>query len=202
MAINILDGKLTGFITEVPAIVIKQRRDFRSIYETHRHRVYSLAFYATDNEMTAEEICGRVFCRAFATKREATAETIDAELVTVLRETNPIGNLTLDNQQVCEERSTVRENVKRVAVGTGSGQPAAHGEIGFPAARCGRLLARAHGSNARYQRGRIGVRITSSADRDPASDFENESLVFSSSLLNCPSSRGAFFSSPYGWVKS
>jgi len=116
MAINILDGKLTGFITEVPAIVIKQRRDFRSIYETHRHRVYSLAFYATDNEMTAEEICGRVFCRAFATKREATAETIDAELVTVLREANPIGNLTLDNQQVCEERSTVRENVKRVAL--------------------------------------------------------------------------------------
>ena len=116
MAINILDGKLTGFITEVPAIVIKQRRDFRSIYETHRHRVYSLAFYATDNEMTAEEICGRVFCRAFATKREATAETIDAELVTVLRETNPIGNLTLDNQQVCEERSSLRENVKRVAL--------------------------------------------------------------------------------------
>ena len=67
MAINILDGKLTGFITEVPAIVIKQRRDFRSIYETHRHRVYSLAFYATDNEMTAEEICGRVFCRRSST---------------------------------------------------------------------------------------------------------------------------------------
>jgi RNA polymerase sigma-70 factor, ECF subfamily len=116
MAINILDGKLTGFVTEVPAIVIKHRRDFRSIYETHRHRIYSLAFYATDNEMTAEEICGRVFCRAFAGKREATAEIIDKELVTVLRESSPIGNLTLDNQQVCEERATVRENVKRVAL--------------------------------------------------------------------------------------
>lgn len=116
MAINILDGKIAGFVTEVPAIVIKQRRDFRSIYETHRHRVYSLAFYATDNEMTAEEICGRVFCRAFASKREATAEAIDEELVTVLRETDPIGNLTLDNQQVCEARVGVRENVKRVVL--------------------------------------------------------------------------------------
>ena len=116
MAINILDGKITGFITEVPAIVIKQRRDFRSIYETHRHRIYSLAFYATDNEMTAEEICGRVFCRAFAGKREATAEVLDSELVTVLRETSPIGNLTLDNQQVISQRSSLRENVKRVAL--------------------------------------------------------------------------------------
>ena len=116
MAINILDGKFTGFITEVPAIVRTQRRDFRSVYETHRHRVYNLAFYATDNELTAEEICGRVFCRAFTGNREATAETIDAELVTVLRETSPIGNLTLDNQQVFSERTAARENVKRVVL--------------------------------------------------------------------------------------
>jgi len=116
MAINILDGKLTGFVTEVPAIVIKQRRDFRSIYETHRHRVYNLAFYATDNEMTAEEICGRVFCRAFTGNRDATAETIDDELVTVLRETSPIGNLTLNDQRTYDRSSAVRENVKRVAL--------------------------------------------------------------------------------------
>ena len=116
MAINILDGKFTGFITEVPAIVIQQRRDFRSIYETHRHRIYNLAFYATDNEMTAEEICGRVFCRAFAGRHEATAETLDAELVSVLRETTPIGNLTLNDQEVCGERTAVRANVKRVAL--------------------------------------------------------------------------------------
>lgn len=116
MAINILDGKYTGFLTDVPAIIIQQRRDFRSIYETHRHRIYNLAFYATDNEMTAEEICGRVFCRAFSRNRDANAEILDAELITVLRESTPIGNLTLDNQEVCSERAYARQNVKRVAL--------------------------------------------------------------------------------------
>ncbi|HLH08402.1 MAG TPA: sigma-70 family RNA polymerase sigma factor [Terriglobales bacterium] len=116
MAINVLDGKFSGFISEVPAIVVQERRDFRSIYETHRHRIYNLAFYATDNEMTAEEICGRVFCRAFASRREASADAIDAELISVLRESSPIGNLTLNNNQVFQTRASARENVKRVAL--------------------------------------------------------------------------------------
>ena len=37
----------------------------RDVYESHRHRTFSLAFYMTGNEMEAEEILATTFVRAF-----------------------------------------------------------------------------------------------------------------------------------------
>ena len=37
----------------------------RDVFESHRHRTFSLAFYMTGNEIEAEEILATTFIRAF-----------------------------------------------------------------------------------------------------------------------------------------
>ena len=37
----------------------------RDVYESHRHRAFSLAFYMTGNEMEAEEILATTFVKVF-----------------------------------------------------------------------------------------------------------------------------------------
>ena len=99
-----------GFEQELPAIIsfatarsfaldafkVRARADFKAAFEEHRHRVYSLAFWMTDNEITAEEISTRTFLRAFKSKDEVTQQTIDRSLITELRELTSIGRLTLN----------------------------------------------------------------------------------------------------------
>jgi RNA polymerase sigma factor (sigma-70 family) len=85
---------------------------YRDIFEGNRHRVYSLSFYMTGNEMTAEDVMTQTFCRAFASSRKPDAETIDRALVTELRELTPIGNLTIECQPATQV-STVRRNTRR-----------------------------------------------------------------------------------------
>ena len=93
---------------------------YREIFEGNRHRVYSLSYYMTDNELTAEEVMTDTFCRAFAASRKPDAETIDRALVTELREITPIGSLTVQCQpatQVSEvRRSTRRADLERAVV--------------------------------------------------------------------------------------
>src|SRR5215469_4224304 len=69
---------------------------YRDVFEGHRHRIFSLAFYMTDNELTAEEVLTSVFCRAFAKTSKPDAETVDRALVAELRDMMPIGCLTLE----------------------------------------------------------------------------------------------------------
>jgi RNA polymerase sigma-70 factor (ECF subfamily) len=93
---------------------------YREIFEGNRHRVYSLSYYMTDNELTAEDVMINTFCRAFAASRKPEAETIDRALVTELREIAPIGNLSVQGQpatQVNEiRRSTRRADLERAVV--------------------------------------------------------------------------------------
>src|SRR5436305_8678888 len=49
---------------------------YRDVFEGHRHRIFSLAFYMTDNELTAEEVLTNVFCRVFAKTSKPDAETV------------------------------------------------------------------------------------------------------------------------------
>jgi RNA polymerase sigma-70 factor (ECF subfamily) len=88
------------------------RANFKAIFEQHRHRVYSLAFWMTDNEMTAEEISGRTFLRAFRSSGEIDQKAIDSSLVSELREITSIGQITL-NRPVMDQKS-VAGNTKRV----------------------------------------------------------------------------------------
>src|SRR5437016_10650401 len=82
------------------AQVISQRsqEELKTVYEENRHRIYSLAFWMTDNEITAEEVSTRVFCRAFGSQGKLNADTIDRYLISELRELAPIGILSLENE--------------------------------------------------------------------------------------------------------
>jgi RNA polymerase sigma-70 factor, ECF subfamily len=85
---------------------------YKGVFEGNRHRVYSLSFYMTGNEITAEDVMSSTFCRAFATSSKPDAETIDRALVTELRELTPIGNLTVQCQPA-KQVSQVRRNTRR-----------------------------------------------------------------------------------------
>jgi len=97
----------------MPGVAAVARADRERIYEANRHRVYSLAFWMTNNELAAETVAQQAFVRAFAAAVEPTAEMIDRALITEVRELMPVGELTL----ACEtanEVLNVRRNVKRV----------------------------------------------------------------------------------------
>ncbi len=86
---------------------------YKDIFEGHRQRVFSLAFYMTDNEMVAENVLTSVFCRAFSKSPKPDAETIDRTLVSELREMMPIGSMTLQCEAV-QRKEQVRSNTRRV----------------------------------------------------------------------------------------
>lgn len=58
----------------------------RDIYESHRHRVFSVSCYMTGNEMAAENILQSVFVRAFRRAPEPDHTIIDTALVQELRD--------------------------------------------------------------------------------------------------------------------
>jgi RNA polymerase sigma-70 factor (ECF subfamily) len=114
MAISILNAKFTGFATEIPALM-ERTASFKAIYQEHQNRIYNLAFYLTDNELTAEELTARVFTNTFAQNATPSAEVLDGALVSELRSTTPIGSITL-NEPVCEQTANARKNVKRAVL--------------------------------------------------------------------------------------
>ena len=100
-----------------PAIIQQVKKAaidvYKDVFEGHRHRIFSLAFYMTDNEIVAEEILANVFCRSFAKTAKPDAETIDRALVTELREVMPIGCITLQCDPATRTEQ-VRTNTRRV----------------------------------------------------------------------------------------
>jgi RNA polymerase sigma-70 factor (ECF subfamily) len=82
---------LRGFDPQDAAVVLNfaeasasQKR--RDSYESHRHRVFALAFYMTGGEMEAEEVLGNTFIRAFQQTDEPSGEQVDRELVSELKD--------------------------------------------------------------------------------------------------------------------
>jgi RNA polymerase sigma-70 factor (ECF subfamily) len=96
----------------VPAAEI-QKFQYRGIYSEHGHRIYSLAFWMTDNELTAEQLASNTFLRAFASTGTPTTEQIDHAFLTEVRELIPVGTLTLDCVASVHSKS-VYGNVKRI----------------------------------------------------------------------------------------
>jgi DNA-directed RNA polymerase specialized sigma24 family protein len=60
------------------------------VYNSHRHRVFSLAFYMTGNELEAEEILTGTFIKAFQGATTPQVEQIDVALVGELRQRFPL----------------------------------------------------------------------------------------------------------------
>lgn len=87
--------------------------NYDAIYGEHCHRIYSLAFWMTDNELTAEQLSSNTFLRAFASSSEPKTEQIDQAFLAEIRELTTIGTLTL-NSSVAAETKSVSGNVKRV----------------------------------------------------------------------------------------
>ncbi len=91
----------------------EKREQYQRIYEANRHRIYSFAFWMTDNELAAEEISARTFHRAFAQTDAPSDEAIDRMLLSEIRELMPVGSLTL-SCPAADKVEGVRHNVKRV----------------------------------------------------------------------------------------
>jgi RNA polymerase sigma-70 factor (ECF subfamily) len=111
MATTIQHANVTAIASFLPATQISPK--YAEIFQENRHRVYSLAFWMTDNELMAEEFMRIVFARVFASGSEASPESIDRALVAELRQEYPLGPLTL-NEPVCDEVLAVRRNTLRV----------------------------------------------------------------------------------------
>jgi RNA polymerase sigma-70 factor, ECF subfamily len=103
-------GVMSNLGILVPAV--ESRTEYNRIYEENRDRIYSLAFWMTDNELTAEGLSANVFLRAFASCANPTAEQIDHAFLAEVRETTVVGGLTLNC--AAKPAASMRGNVKRV----------------------------------------------------------------------------------------
>jgi RNA polymerase sigma-70 factor (ECF subfamily) len=113
MNLSIPEAQMFGFAAYAPAVLQPRLDTCRGIYEQNRHRVYSLAFWMTDNELAAEELMIESFSRAFAANDEPSSHDIDRALLAVLREYMPLGEFTLDCA-TCDQVLSVRRNMLRV----------------------------------------------------------------------------------------
>lgn len=62
----------------------------RDVYDSHRHRVFSVSFYMTGNEIEAEEILTGTFVRAFNHAPEPDHKIVDRALLEELKERLPV----------------------------------------------------------------------------------------------------------------
>jgi len=102
-----------GSIGAVYSAVDTQKANYLEIYEENCHRIYSLGFWMTDNELVAEQLVNNTFLRAFADSRGPKSENIDHAFLTEIREMFAIGSLTLSSSAMAET-SQIRSNMKRV----------------------------------------------------------------------------------------
>ena len=105
-------GVMSNLGIFVPAVE-SQTPEYTEIYNQHCHRVYSLAFWMTGNELVAEQLSSQTFLRAFAGSPEPKSEHIDNAFLAEVREITPIGALSL-NGTVSAETKSVYGNIKRV----------------------------------------------------------------------------------------
>jgi RNA polymerase sigma-70 factor, ECF subfamily len=113
MSLSSGDARMLGLAQYLPAVLTPSRVERgREVYEQNRHRVYSLAFWMTDNELAAEEVMVQAFSRAFAQSGSPSAEDIDRALIDELRTYFDLGTLTLTCIP-CYSVLNVRRNVKR-----------------------------------------------------------------------------------------
>ncbi len=88
----------------------------RDIYDSHRHRVFALAFYMTGNEIEAEEILTATFVNAFRRVAVPDGGQVDSALVDELGQRFPLeqNETTPDFQTASGEKTSLAQrNVRR-----------------------------------------------------------------------------------------
>jgi RNA polymerase sigma-70 factor (ECF subfamily) len=88
------------------------RVQYDEIYNQNCHRVYSLAFWMTGNELAAEQLSANTFLRAFASTAEPTTDHVDRAFLTEVRELGPLGTLTLSCDAI--DGKSIYGNIKRI----------------------------------------------------------------------------------------
>jgi len=97
----------------LPVVAAYTAAGRKAVYEGNRHRIYSLSFWMTGNELEAEELMERTFSRALQGDMPLDGETMDACLVAELRAMMDLGKITLECGP-CTEVISVRRNTRRV----------------------------------------------------------------------------------------
>jgi len=105
-----LQSAIDRITTYVPALQTRKTR-YNEIYKENCDRIYSLAFWMTDNELTAEALSSNTFLRAFAKTDEPANEQIDRAFLAEVREFTTIGTLTLN---CVANNDSIHGNVKRI----------------------------------------------------------------------------------------
>ena len=62
----------------------------RDVYESHRHRIFSIAYHMTGNELQAEQVLTNSFVKAFAVAPKPDGDAIDCALIAELRTNFPL----------------------------------------------------------------------------------------------------------------
>jgi RNA polymerase sigma-70 factor, ECF subfamily len=102
-----------GFKAVFPSATDHMSREWGVISGSDRHRIYSLAFWMTDNELAAEEIAAAVFEQAIHLGATSENDVLDRLFLAAIDSLTPIGKLTLQCALATEELS-IRRNTKRV----------------------------------------------------------------------------------------
>jgi RNA polymerase sigma-70 factor, ECF subfamily len=106
-----LQNVIETLVGYVPAVTTEQTR-YSEIYEANCHRIYSLSFWMTDNELSAEQLSANTFLRVFANVAEPTTEQIDRAFLAEIRELTTVGTLTLTPEATAAKN--IHGNVKRI----------------------------------------------------------------------------------------
>src|SRR5205085_9510227 len=105
-AINSLASNASVFESKIATL-------YHQIYDENCHRIYSLAFWMTGNELVAEQLSANTFLRAFAMLNAPTQDHIDRAFLAEVRELLPVGPLTL-SCAASPETQSIYGNVKRI----------------------------------------------------------------------------------------
>ncbi len=89
-----------------------RKTGYSKIYQQNCHRVYSLAFWITDNELAADQLAANTFLRAFAGARSPGTEEVDQAFLAEVRQLTPLGCLTLHHAN--PEVGRICGSIKRV----------------------------------------------------------------------------------------
>lgn len=162
----------------------------RDVYDSHRHRVFALAFYMTGNEIEAEDILTSTFVTAFRATAKPDRGQVDSALVAELRQRFPLNqsDSSPDLQAGCARADLGQRNVRRTDLEEAI-QTLPPGERllfllrdveGYSPAAISELL---HMPEAKVQRGlfsaRIGLRraLAGGSDGSSSDDSQNSTVV-------------------------
>jgi RNA polymerase sigma-70 factor, ECF subfamily len=104
------EGKNIRIVREAAGQTLEQRQ--RDVYDSHRHRVFSLAYYMTGNEVEAEQILGNTFVRAFQQAEQPDATGVDSSLIEEFHQRFPLHHVE-PAAVATPQAALTKENVRR-----------------------------------------------------------------------------------------